>query len=201
MLKWSKKCGRKKEEHPHGEIMEIMSCTGQQRAHSQFIKTGREHRYQLESFSFGLKLWSEEIHYLHPHWGIKWLTINTFAIGRINLISAKSSRGMQKLPFVLMLTHVLLANWKQSETADPQHIDPRVTHGSGSIMAWRWSRGAGTMVKVEGKMNGVIYRLIMEEHVWGCKRHPQRDEVFASSCMMTLNSQSRNGLLWTELYL
>lgn len=40
----------------HAEIMVIISCAGQQRAQSQFIKAGREHKYQLESFSFGLKL-------------------------------------------------------------------------------------------------------------------------------------------------
>lgn len=88
--------------------------------------------------------------------------------------------------------------WRKPNTAHHhEHTVPTVKHGGGSIMLWGSFSLAGTgkLVRVDGKMDGVKYRAILNENLsesakdWG--------EDSSSSRTTTLNVQPE--LQWNGL--
>ena len=56
--------------------------------------------------------------------------------------------------------------WRKPGTA--QHLSntiPTVKHGGGSFMLWGCFSATGRLVRIEGKINGAMYREILDENL------------------------------------
>ena len=74
--------------------------------------------------------------------------------------------------------------WKRpEEPLNRFHVQPKVKHGGGSVMIWGCftSRGVGGFCKIDGTMDGELYRLILRDDLLGTVRNhglSVRDIIF-----------------------
>jgi len=71
--------------------------------------------------------------------------------------------------------------WRKKNTAfDPKHTIPTVKHGGGSIMLWGCfsSSGTGQLVKINGIMDGAVYRNILGQNLMKSARQLKMSRHF-----------------------